>query len=131
MMTSLTIAMGLGAAFWGAGCLLLAAGALWPERALCGRRPWRVYWGLIAPGAFTGLLAGIWWLHRQPALLREGLVQGMLLSVGGLIIIDYLCFRSLGRPGPGASLTRALIPATGAFILGGIVIVAITRSGSG
>jgi hypothetical protein len=129
MMTSLTIAMGLGAAFWGAGYLILAAVALPLERVPYGRA-WRVYWGLIAPGAFTSLLGGIWWLHRQPALLQEGFVHGMVLGVGALIIIDYLCFRSLGRPGAGAPLTRALIPATGAFILGGIVIVGITGSGS-
>jgi len=126
MSSPLLIALVLGVSALGLGYIAMAS----YTTTRPGRAAWG-YWGLVLPGAFTALLAGIWGLHKQPALLNEGSVRAILVGVVALILMDYACFRSIRGDFPFSARTRALIPAAGAFILGGIVIVGIARSGSG
>ncbi len=126
MSTPLLIALVLGVSALGLGYIAMASCAA----ARPGRAAWG-YWGLVLPGAFTALLAGIWGLHNQPALLNDGSVRVILVGAVTLILMDYACFRSVRGDFQAGARTRALIPAAGAFILGGIVIVGIARSGSG
>lgn len=103
-MAWLEVLHALATTAWVAG--LTAVAVL--DRRGAAERPRPLYRRLTAPAAYLALLTGIWLLHREPRLLRSGVMAAKLGCVALLGVVDHACQRGLGRHLPwlsGAAVT--------------------------